>query len=221
MLGNTGQQFSANNPDNIALCVCNSGDYPLETRPDLLAFAMRIISAWSIVDSYITRSFANMVGDGGAPAIAMYESLGSTQTRHTTLRAAAKVCLSPMLYGVLEALLFIYNKRVKFRNKVAHHLWGYSSAAPDGVVLLSPTEVSELDSGDLLDEPDFSKMTVYERADFESALASAEALSAWFHDFYFVVINHVAADDILHRLLEEPDLQSGLQRFLPEDQNNP
>jgi len=220
MMGNTIGQISKGAPEGMGLCVCNSGDYPLETRPELLALAMRIISAWSILDSYITRSFAHMVGDEGKAAIAMYESLGSTRTRHTTLKAAAKVSLTPVHYAILETLLWMYNKRVSFRNRVAHHLWGYSSAAKDGIVLMSPNEYVELETQDIKDR-DWTKITVFERDDFEKTLTKAEELGAWFHDFYFLVIDHVGAVEILQTLLSEPRLQSSLTRFLPKDQNSP
>ncbi len=219
-LGNTMGQISNNAPEGIGLCVCNSGDYPLETRPELLADAMRIISAWSILDSYITRSFASMVGDEGKAAIAMYESLGSTRTRHTTLSAAAKVSLTTSHYNILEALLWVYNKRVSFRNRVAHHLWGYSSAAPNGILLISPSEYFEIESQDI-EKPDWSEVTVFEHNDFKEALAKAEELCQWFHDFYYLVMGHVGADRALQTLLNAPALQSALRRFLPKDQSSP
>ena len=219
-MGNTMGQISGSAPEGIGLRVCNSGDYPLEARPELLAAAMRIISAWSILDSYITRSFVHIVGDEGTAAIAMYESLGSTRTRHTTLKAAAKVSLTTLHYNILETLLWVYNKRVSFRNRVAHHLWGYSSAAPDGIVLISPSEYIELEKHDTKNL-DLSEITVFEQSDFEGALAKAEELSAWFHNFYFLVMGHVGADHMLQRLLDAPALQSALRRFLPRDQNSP
>ena len=150
----------------------------------------------------------------------MYESLGSTRTRHTTLKAAARVSLTPVHTAILETLLWVYNKRVSFRNRVAHHLWGYSSAAKDGIVLMSPSEYIELETQDIEDH-DWSKITVFERNDFEEALVKTEELGTWFHKFYFLVIGHVGADQILQKLLNEPPLQSALSRFLPKDQSNP
>lgn len=215
-VGNTG--FALKDCHNVAIRICNSGDYPLEAHPRLLQLAMRVISAWSILDTYVARTFAEMVGGRADPAIAMYESLGSTNTQHTALKAAARAVLNRPQLDLLAALLGLYSKRATFRNRVAHHLWGFSSAAPNGVILLDPRIYADQVEG--RNDVDYTKIPVFEEGDFTERISGIEQLSAYFHDFYFMLGPHKSlADELLARLMSEPPIQTELSRDTRRSQN--
>src|SRR5207248_666020 len=100
-IGNTGGGLDTLMPSS-GLFICNSHSYPLEIRPTFLPLAMRVISACSILDSYVGRTLAAIVGGSTDVALAMYNALGSVATQHAALRGAARTVLSPDHMLLLE-----------------------------------------------------------------------------------------------------------------------
>ena len=210
VMGNTGMDFK---DMGLAadLYICNSHSYPVEHRPAFVPLAMRIISAWSTLDSYVARIVATMVGGSSDVAIAMYNSLGSTATQQTVLKAAAAESL-PVPQGLmLAALLLRHNEVAKCRNRVAHHLWGISVVAPAGVILLDPKNLDKT-LGDLTNVR-WEQIPVFDENDFIGWIADIEELSGWFHEFYFMIgPRRNEADSILNSLEAVPRLAKLLRK---------
>jgi hypothetical protein len=177
LLGNTTTIFAG----DVGLELCNSGRYPLEARPQFLVLAMRIISASSILDLYVSRCLAKIVGAHADVATSMYNALGSTATQHAALRAAGKAVLDEEELAMFESLISTHYKVVKNRHKVAHHLWGLSSAAPDGIILLDPRRYESITK-----DPEnikYEEISVYDENDFKDWLSGIEQLATLFARF--------------------------------------
>lgn len=217
--GNTGMVFAVykSTLDRPATYICNSGDYPLEARPKLAFLALRIISAWSILDTYVSRIFVALVGGNPQPALDIYLALDSANVRHDALKAAAKG-LEKEQRKVLSALLHLYKERGKERHKIAHHLWGIAPLEEDAVLLMDPRHyiAAQEDQQALID-----RAVVYEEADFLKALKEIEELSKWLHEFFFLIgpFKH-RADELLARLKSLPEIHQSLSRLFP-DQKKP
>jgi hypothetical protein len=98
----------------------NSTDNPSDHRPQLALLAMKVISAWSILESFLNGVFVQMLGANPVPAAAMYTALTGTAAQNAALRAIARVSLSHRDYELFLAILIVFRSVAKDRNKIAH-----------------------------------------------------------------------------------------------------
>ncbi|TXH77077.1 hypothetical protein [Thiobacillus sp.] len=197
----------------IKFAICNAGDYPLESRPELLAGAMRVISAWSVLESHLHRVFVALLKGEPAQGVAMFLTLESANAQRSVLMAAAQSALLSEDVELLQAILEIYKRKATARNRIAHHLWGYTDLIADGVLLMDPRDylVWQSDAGG---ELPVDQIFVYKNNDFVDMINSIERLSAIFHDFYFMIGPHIHRHDELHQKLSSlPEIGSALNRL--------
>lgn len=197
----------------IKFAICNAGDYPLESRPELLAGAMRVISAWSVLESHLHRVFVALLKGEPAQGVAMFLTLESANAQRSVLMAAAQSALLSKDVELLQAILDIYKRKATARNRIAHHLWGYTDLIADGVLLMDPRDylVWQSDAGG---ELPVDQIFVYKSNDFVDMINSIERLSAIFHDFYFMIGPHIHRHDELHQKLSSlPEIGSALNRL--------
>ncbi len=199
----------------IRFAICNACDYPIEMRPNLLAGAMRVISAWSVCESHLHRIFTSLLQSNPEQGIAMFLSLESDKAKKDVLMAAASVKLSDEDMDILKAILDLYKNTQRPRNKIAHHLWGYSDFIPDGILLMNPKDYLVWQSSDATEKPIPSdKIFIYKKHDFVEIVNSIERLSSILHDFYFMIGPHArSANEIRQRLLSLPDISVFLSRL--------
>ncbi len=197
----------------IKFAICNAGDYPLESRPELLAGAMRVISAWSVLESHLHRVFVALLKGEPAQGVAMFLTLESANAQRSVLMAAAQSALPSEDVELLQAILDIYKKKATMRNRIAHHLWGYTDLIEDGVLLMDPRDylVWQSESGGKLPA---DEIFVYKKNDFHDMVAAIERLSAIFHDFYFMIGPHIHRHDDLYKNLSSlPEIVPILNRL--------
>jgi hypothetical protein len=116
----------------------NNKDHPSKHRPELALLAMKVISAWSIMESFLSGVFVQMLGANPAPAVAMFNALTSTAAQNASLRAIAQTSLSKRNQELFEAIQIAVSKLAKHRNIIAHWVWGHTSSLPDAVLLCNP-----------------------------------------------------------------------------------
>jgi hypothetical protein len=197
----------------IKFAICNAGDYPLESRPDLLAGAMRVISAWSVLESHLHRVFVALLKGEPAQGVAMFRTLESANAQRSVLMAAAQSALQNEDVELLQAILDIYKKKATARNRIAHHLWGYTDLIADGVLLMDPRDylVWQSEAGG---EFPADQIFVYKKNDFVEMVNSIERFSAILHDFYFMIGPHIHRhDDLYKKLSSLPEIVSVFKRL--------
>jgi hypothetical protein len=214
----------------------NNTDNPSDHRPELALLAMKVVSAWSILESFLRGLFVQMLGSNARPAVAMFNALESASAQRAVLRALARVVLSDRDNELFEAILSLFVTAGKDRNKVAHWVWGRADGLPDAVLLCDPDklmdyrlELDEASARDLQERlvgrrsvrrrpftppplPD-RHIFVWRRTDFEGAIKRIERVTEFVALFRFVVsASHPAnADDQLYRQLSSaPEIRTVL-----------
>lgn len=203
---------------------------------------MKVVSAWSIMESFLSGVFVQMLGANPAPAVAMFNALTSTAAQTAALRALAQTTLSRRDQELFEAVLIVLKSAADARNKVAHWVWGYCSSLPDAVLLCDPRALTEYRmqvdyynsrilprTGTEDDFPEIPKnrIHVWERNDFIEAVERIDKLSGYIHQFAFILRGFQAwppdtpEDDQLYtQLCNEPAIQKALSR-LRKGQSSP
>ncbi len=164
--------------DAVGLFIFDCGSAPIDWCPALGAHAAKVIAAWASLESRQNRLLVTMLGAHAKPAVAMYRALLSTSAQYSVFRAAADVLLSPDERDVFEVILKLTNSVAKERHKIAHWIWGYSSAVPDALILCNPTETIEsaLREDDMEQQRRamFEELTRLDPAEFEQLRLSGE-----------------------------------------------
>ena len=135
------QPFARVNPKAQLMYDRDSG--PSKHRPKLALLAMAVISDWTHLELWLRNVFLSMLGTNPRPGAAVYTSLSSTAAQKSALTAVAKLALDPELAEVFEALLFLFSRVARMRNKIAHWQWAYSPQSPDAVILIDPDAIFE------------------------------------------------------------------------------
>ena len=99
---------------------------------------MHVIAEWSILESFLSSLFVQMLGANPGPAAAIYASLTGSNAQKDSLRAVGETVMSPDEQDVFEALLSLTTAAAKDRARIAHHVWGHSPELPDAVLLGDP-----------------------------------------------------------------------------------
>ncbi len=212
--------------------VGNTDNDPSYERPDLALLAMRVIAAWSLLESDFEGVFVQMLGANPRPAAAIYASLTSAATQKAALRAIAEFEIPMPERDVLDALFSQLATVAKDRNKVAHWIWGSSPDLPDGVLLTDPKAMikyrvaTEDYDRTMRDKPDWTltrpefprdETFVFYAHDFENMVERIQHLSELVTNFRFVLIrDHPvnAGGQLFDRLSNEPGIRAFVDRRL-------
>ena len=196
----------------------NSNDSPSHVRPQVALAAMSVIAGWSILESFVSSFFVDLLGANPAPAAAIYSVIRSEAAQKDALRAVAGTRLSDVEMDLLEAVFSVFDSAAKGRNKVAHWVWGYANEIADGVLLCNPRDFMQLQ----LDERDGSvdlsrqwreKIYVFDKADFESMARDINRAMDFVVRLRFLIDRGHPwnrGDELFVELCNEPEIQ----RFL-------
>ena len=208
------------------IILCNAGDYPLEKRPELLPWAMRIITAWSTLEAFMSGALVKILGANATPAIAMFTAITSTAARKAALRAAAEAALDDNRHkDLFLALMRLFRSAAKERHKIAHWIWGYSPEFSDRVLLAHPAVMVNFD----LDEEagktpimDTKKIYAYTKRDFQNITRDIEQLSRHFLGFrHMLAASGEKADELYNQLCNEHQIHEVLLRQQGHQKTDP
>lgn len=220
---------------DASIILGNSGDYPLEQRPDLLPHAMRVVAAWSTLESFMGSAIVNILGAHAGPGIAMYTSLTSNAAKMGALRAAGDVIITGKQNDLFHALLVVFNSLATRRNKIVHGVWGYSPEVPDGVLLAHQSVLvnwtmelerfleSTPSENNQMPVIDKAKIFVYKATDFKALIKDIEMLSGAFLQYQHLPDRHRAhrSDQVYDQLSREPLIREALNRRKNRDKSSP
>lgn len=200
-------------------------DLSFAHRPELGLLAMQSISSWSLVEERKLRLFLTLLGgpnDNGAIA---YLSITNIQARNHMIDRIAAERLSNERYSLLKAIQKLASSKIKERDKLAHWLWGYSDAVPDGLLLANPRVTVPLMYVDV-DQTSKQGFTafhdkrntlsnhilVYKNHDFINIVNDAEQLCSYLHRLDFILRDHPAnrQNALYDALCAEPDIAKSL-----------
>lgn len=226
----------------IGIHIGNNVDSPSVHRPNLALAAMNVVAEWSILESFFSDLFMQMLGANPRPAAAMYYALSGEASKKAALRAIAQTVLSMEEQDVFEAILSLFTSVAKDRNKIAHWIWGYSSDLPDAVLLWDPAakanwdiayheyqhaserfvrdgrEGKQPDSATDPTPPKFSTDGIYifRARDFSDISSRVQRLMGFVTSFRFVLMrSHPVNEDgeVFAQLSSEPEVRAFLDRL--------
>lgn len=185
--------------------MCNAGDRPLKHNPTLGLLAMESIISWANVEQFMLNTYLDMMGGPKELAATAYLSLEIQSAKISVINAISREILTDEMQALLAAILKIAKSAQKSRDKLAHHIWGYSPEIPDGFLLVHPKDF-------LADRLDRDAIYVWKQADFESVIRLNDRLC----DFgaTFSQIFHpppwTSADALYRELCAEPEIRERL-----------
>ena len=109
-------------------------------RADLAQHAMRLVTDWTNLDVILSRVFVCMLGSNPKPGALIFNALSGTNAKRDALGAVARHALTPEQHKLLMAIMSIYGKVSKQRNRVVHDVWRWSPELPDVVLLCDPAD---------------------------------------------------------------------------------
>lgn len=179
--------------------------------PDLSLLALAAIASWSSVDVALLRVFIQLMGGAETMSASIYVALESQAAKTAAIQAAARSALSdrPEEAILLRAVLKIAKTQQKFRDKLAHWVWGYCPNLPNSLLLMDPKRnYGGLHKKDTL---------VYLATDFRQYLEENKRLEKYCWQLAFVIEVREPTpkrQNILASLSEAPEVAGILRQLV-------
>jgi hypothetical protein len=171
--------------------------------PELSQKALSAIASWSRVDMGLLRVFVHMMGGAESMTASVYVSLGSQSAKSAAINAVADKALigQESAQKILRKLLKKGRINQRFRDKLAHWIWGFDHTQPNALVLIDP----RIGRG-ALHKKDMARFT---SAEFDSYLACNEKLFNDCQRFIYAIAapGSSKSERYLQMLLSDPDFQ--------------
>ena len=202
-------------------------------RADLAQHAMRLVTDWTNLDVILSRVFVCMLGSNPKPGALIFNALSGTNAKRDALGAVARHALTPEQHKLLMAIMSIYGKVSKQRNRVVHDVWMWSPELPDVVLLCDPADfmlhhatvieqrsapVSSAPIDDQKGTAIFPGISIYKQDDLHAIRSRISSLDNWLRRFLLAIdwapVNQttLTPDLVLQRLSATPELRVILDR---------
>lgn len=193
--------------DNASVVMCNAGDRPLKHNPPLGVLAMEAIISWSNVEQFMLNTYLQMMGGPNELAAVAYLALETQSAKTDAINAIADKVLDKEKRALLAAILKVAKTSQKGRDKLAHHIWGYSPQIPDGFLLVHPKDA-------LADRLDHDAIYVWKDADFQGIIRQNDRLCGFGLRFNFLLRTPpwMKPNELYRELCAEPEIQERLDR---------
>jgi hypothetical protein len=193
---------------NIVLHSAEESIFP--KTPELSLLALSAISSWSKVELSLLRVFVQLMGGAESLSAAIYVSLETQSAKNAAINAAAQHALKERQeeHQLLRAVLSISKTNQKFRDKLAHWVWGYSQGVPDVLLLADPRgNYGGVHKKDVL---------VFKAIDFEQAILANQRLETYCWQLDFVIAVQTSTpkrNSIFNRLATAPEVADAMRRL--------
>lgn len=171
---------------------------------------MESIATWSNVESFLLNLYLELLGGAGDRAAIAYLAIETQSAKTQAIRAVAEQVLSPEHLNLLEAILAVAKSAQKSRDKLAHHVWGFSPDLSDALLLIDPRVAARQK-----DIRDFNKsVMVYRENDFIDIIERNNRICGWGLTFQFILGDHPAnrEGELYDELCAEPEIREKLDR---------
>lgn len=155
----------------------------LEDRPQAAAIIARCIALWSDVESELARLLATLLQANTEPVVAVFLSIQNSRAQSDALNAAAEVVLNEEDYELFGAIMSVARAVERERNNLAHGRYGGSDQIKDGIIWISPKDLTQhsmnVTLGGLTENATNElrkKCFVYELGDLEAIAANIETI---------------------------------------------
>jgi len=184
------QPLSRVQPD-AGIIIANAGTPCLSLRPHLAILAMEAINSWSNVESFLLHLYVQLCGGDSSLASKIYLSLEIQTAKTQAIMAAVSSLANQDYQNLIRAIIKIAGTNKKSRDKLAHHVWGYSTHEnlSDALLLADPKAL--LDGRNV----DRGEIFVYRENDFRSIIAANDRLCGYGLKIRFILSGHVANRD--------------------------
>jgi hypothetical protein len=204
------QPFLRNAPPGSNVILHSAEEAVFSKNPNLALLALSALSSWSKVEMSLLRVFVQLMGGAESLSASIYSSLETQTAKNAAISAAAKHALRdrPVEHQLLRAVISIAKTNQKFRNKLAHWVWGYSPQVPDALLLADPRgNYGGIHKKDI---------QIFKAVDFESAISANQRLETfcWQLDFVIAVAKKTPKrNSILTRLSTAPEIVDAIRRL--------
>ena len=181
---------------------CNQELNSIDEHPVLAACIGRIIAKWSVIEYYQSNILSLMLGSDAAIGSTLFGAVKADAARSAMLQAIAEEKLNPEALTEYTALNKRYKNTTKFRDAIAHNLWGTSKEHPECLIMIDSRDQSKwmayLTASLSSDRPSFQdhgkpsplensfeSMRVYNEKDFLDAETAIKDLSVALSQFSY------------------------------------
>ncbi|MFC3642503.1 hypothetical protein [Aquibium oceanicum] len=203
------QPLSRVNP-NASVMVGNAGIPVFHHNPSLGLLAMESIATWSNVENFLLGLYLELLGGASDRAAIAYLAIETQSAKTQAIRAVAQSVLNEDHFELLAAILKVAKTAQKSRDKLAHHIWGFSPNLPDALLLVDPRALARrLDPREFGDD-----VMVYRQPDFMSIIDINNRVCGWGLSLRFIVTGHPAnhEGELYAQLCAEPEIRERLDR---------
>ena len=203
-----------------------------DLRPNLAVLVAKIIASWSEAEARLANVLVTMLGAHADPAIAMFQALSSTNAQTDAIDAAAREVLAEEQFERFDAIMAIFRRARKKRNRLAHHTWATIDDLPDALALIDPAgrvqsalTINKLIRGVYKEEDPMrraqdvvfarDRIFIYREQDFQEILDETTRVTkylGWFDLYISPYPTPAPVAATLQQLWNEPDLQEQMAR---------
>ena len=193
---------------NIA--IGNAGTPIFDHNPHLALLAMEGIASWSNVENFLLGLYLELLGGAGERAAIAYLAIETQSAKTQAIRAVAQNVLDGKHFSLLAAVLAVAKTAQKSRDKLAHHIWGYSPDLPDALLLIDPKSMARRQEPREMRED----VMVYRERDFADIIELNHRICRWGQSIRFILIDHPGNREgrLYDKLCAEPEIREKLDR---------
>jgi hypothetical protein len=159
-------------------------------RPKLAPYIAEIVAGWADIEANIGAMLSFILEAEFSVTAAMLSSIRSSSGQFDAVAAAGSAKLYDPDLELLEAILLVARGAAKKRNAIAHHIYGYSEALPEALLLIEPEAYAEVfvtinkstagglklpSFGPIM--PDKRRTFVYREADFREIISEFKTVA--------------------------------------------
>jgi hypothetical protein len=193
---------------DASIFIGNAGMPVFDHNPTLGLLAMEAIASWSNVENFLLGLYLELLGGAGDRAAIAYLAIETQSAKTQAIRAVAQNVLSSENFELLTAILAVAKTSQKSRDKLAHHVWGFSPNLSDALLLIDPRVAARQPERD-----DYRKnVMVYRESDFRGAIDTNNRICGWGLSLRFILMGHPANRDnqLYDELCAEPEIREKL-----------
>ncbi|MCO6388642.1 hypothetical protein [Aliihoeflea sp. 40Bstr573] len=178
-----------------------------DKNPALGLLAMEAIASWSNVENFLLGLYLELLGGAGDRAAIAYLAIETQSAKTQAINAVARSVLSDEHSRLLAAILAVAKTSQKSRDKLAHHVWGFSPDLPAALLLIDPRVAAR----ETEPEEYRKHVMVYRELDFREIIDLNNRICGWGLDLRFILMGHVANGNgaIYDALCAEPEFEKG------------
>jgi len=111
-------------------------------RPALASKIAQYIANWAEIDMNLGQMLGFILQSNERAALAIYSSLNNRSAQLRMVKAAAEAALSRHDADIILAIIRVdVNPTMKYRDKMAHWVWGYSDDLPNDLLVSDPNSL--------------------------------------------------------------------------------